>query len=76
MDWILVLAIATFVLLIGFLLWNRTSLKRHQDPGEAKGIGGFSDPMSGTTEGMRDPDAMRADLDAASSSAPSPRQNP
>ena len=76
MDWILVLAIATFVLLIGFLLWNRASLKRHQSGGVgATGIGGRSDPMSGTTEGMRDPDAMRADLDSTTSAPPSRRQD-
>ena len=66
MDWILTLAIVTFLLVIAFLVWNRTSLHRHQaTDGNAKGIGGINDPLSGTTEGMRDPDAMRADLDAA-----------
>ena len=68
MDWILALAIITFVLVIAFLLWNRSSLKRHQNTGgDTRGIGGLNDPMSGTTEGMRPPDEMRADLDAAAS---------
>ncbi|WP_428490860.1 hypothetical protein [Rhodopila sp.] len=68
MDWILILAIATFALLLAFLLWNRSSLKRHQTTGsDTSGIGGLSDPMSGTTEGMRPPDEMRADMDAAAS---------
>ena len=64
MDWILVLAIVTFALVVAFLLWNRISLKRHQDTGgKTAGIGGLNDPMSGTTTGMRDPEAMRAALD-------------
>ncbi len=65
MDWILALAIVTFLLLIAFLLWNRSSVKRHQESGgKAQGIGGINDPMSGTTEGMRDPegDALLAEL--------------
>ena len=67
MDWILMLAGATFVLVIAFLLWNRASVKRHQETGggNTTGIGGRADPMSGTTEGMRDPDELRASLDAA-----------
>ncbi|WP_428540226.1 hypothetical protein [Rhodopila sp.] len=68
MDWILALAIITFALVIAFLLWNRASLKRHQSTGgDARGVGGLNDPLSGTTEGMRPPEEMRADLDAASS---------
>jgi hypothetical protein len=67
MDWILTLAIATFVLLLAFLWWNRASTKRHQQTGgKTAGIGGLNDPMSGTTKGMRNPDEMRAALDAAS----------
>jgi hypothetical protein len=67
MDWIFALAIATFVLLLGFLWWNRASTKRHQESGggNTTGIGGLNDPLSGTTQGMRDPDEMRAALDAA-----------
>ncbi len=67
MDWIFILAIATFVLLIGFLMWNRSSTKRHVESGggNTQGIGGLSDPLSGTTQGMRDPDELRAALDNA-----------
>ncbi len=68
MDWILLLAVVTFLLVLAFLVWNRMSLQRHQTSGaSATGIGGLKDPLSGTTEGMRDPDEMRADLDAAAS---------
>ena len=65
MDLILVLALATFGLIIAFLAWNWLSTKRHQESGgTASGVGGPSDPLSGNTEGMRDPDAMRKNLDA------------
>jgi hypothetical protein len=64
MDWILALAMVTFLLVLAFLAWSRMSTKRHQQHGEAAtGIGGLRDPMSGTTKGMRDPDEMRAALD-------------
>jgi len=67
MDWILVLAMATFALLLAFLWWNKASTKQHRETGgNTSGIGGLNDPMSGTTEGMRDPEEMRAALDAAS----------
>lgn len=67
MDLILILALATFVLLIGFLLWNRASVKNQlQAGGSESGLGGPNDPLSGTTEGMRHPDTLRADLDRAS----------
>jgi len=77
MDLILTLALATFVLLIGFLLWNRMSTKRHQETGghpegNALGIGGLADPLSGVAEGMRHPDEMRADMDAAAASDATP----
>lgn len=67
MDWIFALAIATFALLLAFLWWNRASTKRHQQTGggNTAGIGGRSDPMSGTTRGMRDPEEMRAALNRA-----------
>ena len=67
MDWVLTLAIVTFVLLLAFLAWNQWSTKRHSDTGggNTSGIGGRSDPLSGTTQGMRDPDEMRAALDTA-----------
>jgi hypothetical protein len=63
MDWILLLAVVTFGLFLAFLAWNKVSTNRHQ-AGAATGVGGLADPMSGTTEGMRDPDEMRASLDA------------
>lgn len=66
MDWIFALALATFGLLLGFLWWNRASTLQHQQTGgNTTGIGGLNDPMSGTTEGMRDPEEMRAALDSA-----------
>ena len=63
MDWIFLLAIVTFGLFLAFLAWNRASLKQHQ-AGDTAGIGGLADPMSGTTTGMRDPEEMRAALNA------------
>ncbi len=69
MDWILVLAIGTFVLLILFLLWNRSSTKRHHEMGSAaEGVGGKGDPLSGNTDGMRDPVELRRDLNTAAAS--------
>lgn len=66
MDPILTLALVTFALIIGFLAWNKLSLKQHRETGgKTTGIGGLKDPMSGTTEGMRHPDEMRAALDAS-----------
>jgi hypothetical protein len=67
MDWILLLAMATFVLLLAFLWWNRASVKRHEQSGggNVSGVGGESDPMSGTTSGMRNPEEMRRAMDAA-----------
>lgn len=66
MDWILILALATFVVIVAFLLWNRASTKRHQETGgRTSGIGGPNDPMAGAAEGMRHPDSMRANLDDA-----------
>jgi hypothetical protein len=71
MDWILALALATFVLLVAFLLWNRISTKRHHESGgTASGIGGPNDPLSGNSEGMRHPDELRASLDAAAAKSP------
>jgi hypothetical protein len=64
MDWIFLLAVVTFGLFLAFLVWNKVSTNRHQ-AGVATGVGGVADPMSGTTEGMRGPDKMRAALDAA-----------
>jgi hypothetical protein len=74
MDWIFGLAIATFLLLLAFLWWNRASTKRHQETGgNVSGIGGLKDPMSGTTKGMRSGDEIRASLDAAASASTAER---
>jgi hypothetical protein len=64
MDWIFLLAVVTFGLFLAFLVWNKVSTNRHQ-AGDASGVGGVADPMSGTTEGMRDPEDMRGSLNAA-----------
>ena len=73
MDWILTLSLGTFVLLIGFLLWNRISTKRHQKHGAAaEGIGGQSDPLAGNTPGIRSGDEIRKDLDTAAASEEAP----
>jgi hypothetical protein len=58
------LAFATFLLLVGFLVWNILSTRRHSFRKDVSGPGGSSDPLSGKTEGMRDPDQLRADLNA------------
>jgi hypothetical protein len=60
-----VLAFATFVLIIGFLVWNILSVKRHKFNRDVTGPGGSSDPLSGKSEGMRHPDELRASLDEA-----------
>ena len=66
MDWILLLALATFIFVVAFLVWNRVSTRRHQETGgNTTGLGGPNDPLAGAAEGMRHPDEMRADLDAA-----------
>ena len=70
MDWILVLALGTFALLIVFLIWNRTSTKRHQQTGgDTAGIGGPNDPLSGAGADVRHPDHMRASLEEASANS-------
>jgi hypothetical protein len=59
------LAIATFVIFVGFLWWNRQSVKKHPH-GDSTGIGGVNDPLSGVTERpLRDPAEMTASLDEA-----------
>jgi hypothetical protein len=74
MDWILLLALATFALVAAFLVWNRISTKRHQATGgNTAGLGGANDPLSGAAPGMRHPDAMRADLDKAAATPLSER---
>lgn len=73
MDWILALALATFVLVLGFLLWNRASTKRRQATGgKTDGLGGPNDPLAGATEGIRDADSLRASLDSAPSADAKP----
>ena len=58
-----ILAFATFLCLIGFLVWNYISTKRRQ---ARTGVGGVADPLSGTTDRkIRSGDEMRASLDAA-----------
>ena len=74
MDWILLLALATFALVAAFLIWNRISTKRRQETGgNTAGLGGPNDPMAGAAEGMRHPDKMRADLDDAAATPLSER---
>jgi hypothetical protein len=59
------LAIGTFVLVVGFLVWTRVSTSRHRlGRSNPEGIGGKNDPLSGATDALRDPDEMRASLDA------------
>ena len=64
------LAFATFVLVVAFLVWNRVSTKRHKAPG----VGGPNDPISGARDDLRDPDEMRASLDHAASQPMSARE--
>ena len=74
MDWIALLAGATFVLVVAFLLWNRMSTKENQRTGgNTSGVGGRNDPMAGTTDGIRPPDELRAALDAAPPASPGER---
>ena len=41
------LALVTFVLILGFLFWNKASVKRNQQTGgNTSGIGGPNDPMA------------------------------
>jgi hypothetical protein len=62
-----ILAFATFLLVIGFGVWNWISTRRHQKTGgNVSGLGGPADPMSGTTTNAIRPGAeIRASLDAA-----------
>ena len=59
------LAIATFVLIIGFLAYNLISNRRHKFNRPVSGIGGENDPLSGQTDRVRKPDELRASLDDA-----------
>ena len=56
------LAFATFVLILGFLAWNILSVQRHRFNKDVSGPGGSSDPLSGKSEGMRNPDELRESL--------------
>jgi hypothetical protein len=61
------LAIATFVIVVGFLVWNKQSVKKHPH-GDSLGIGGKNDPLSGAAHGnLRNPAEMTASLDEAAS---------
>ena len=76
-DWILLLSLTTFVLVIGFLLWTRHSTRRHHETGgKTSGIGGPNDPLSGAAEGMRHPDELRASLDEAATRVEPPTAHP
>ncbi len=59
------LVVATFALVLGFLVWNKMSVKKHSFQGDKPGIGGSADPLSGKGADVRHPDEMRASLDAA-----------
>ncbi len=61
------LALGTFVLFAGFLVWNLRSTQRQKGNPPSSGIGGPNDPLAGNTEGIRHPDEIRADLDNAHS---------
>ncbi len=66
MDWILLLGLTTFVIVVAFLLWTRQSTKRHQETGgRTSGLGGPNDPLSGATAGLRSAEDMRAGLNVA-----------
>jgi hypothetical protein len=58
------LALLTFVLVAAFLIWTRVSTERHRFGANPSGIGGENDPLSGATDAVRDPDTLRASLDA------------
>jgi hypothetical protein len=72
MDWILLLALVTFLCVLAFLVWTKTSAARHNKASE-NAVGGLNDPLSGTAPGIRDPDTLRASLDQAAA-APSRSQ--
>jgi hypothetical protein len=59
------LAIATFVVVVGFLVWNQLSVKRHRFGDKKSGIGGVNDPLAGATDDLRDPGEMTRSLDEA-----------
>ncbi len=59
------LALATFVIVVGFLVWNQVSTKRHRFGEKKSGIGGVNDPLSGATDDLRDPGEMTQSMDEA-----------
>ena len=71
------LVAATFALVLGFLVWNKMSVKRHRFQTDTAGVGGSADPLSGKGADVRSPDALRASLNAAAASdAPHPAAIP
>jgi len=61
------LALATFIIVIGFLGWNQLSVKRHRFDEKKTGIGGVNDPLAGATDDLRDPAEMTQSMDEAAS---------
>lgn len=59
------LAIATFLLVVGFFVWTRVSTERHKFGRDPEGVGGVNDPLAGATDKIRDPDTLCASLDAS-----------
>ena len=69
-DWIFMLAIATFVLVLAFVVWTKMSAAKHHRSGSGDGIGSASDPLAGSTNRVRDPDTLRTSLDNAAAANP------
>ncbi|HYZ64171.1 MAG TPA: hypothetical protein VE650_17110 [Acetobacteraceae bacterium] len=64
------LAFAIFALVIGYLVWNRTSVRRNQATGgRTGGLGGPNDPLSGERPSIRSGEEMRQGMDRASAHA-------
>ena len=66
MDPILLLALVTFALVLGYLIWNKVSVERQKAGRQTTGLGGPSDPVASTTDKLRDPEEIRSSLNAAS----------
>ncbi len=65
------LAIVTLVAVLGFLGWTYVSHNRnHKTGGNVSGIGGPNDPLAGNNTEIRDPEVLRASLDAAAARPP------
>lgn len=63
---IYLLAFGTLAAVAAFGFWNYASTRRQQTTGgNTDGVGGPNDPMAGAAPNMRDPDEMRASMDAA-----------